>query len=54
MGADFIDYIVTDKIASPPQTLDRLYTEKVIYMPYSYFVNDYVNSCQYVLDEPDY
>lgn len=53
MGADFIDYIVTDKIASPPQTLDRLYTEKVIYMPYSYFVNDYVNSCRYVL-EPDY
>ena len=41
MGADFIDYIVTDPIASPPTTIDRLYTEKVIYMPNSYFVNDY-------------
>ena len=52
MGADFIDYIVTDKIASPPSSLDRLYTEKVIYMPYTYYVNDYANSCQFVL-QPD-
>ena len=52
MGADYIDYIVTDRIASPSQTLDQLYTEKVIYMPHSYFVNDYANSCQYVF-EPD-
>lgn len=53
MGADFIDYIVTDRIASPPSTLDRLYSEKVIYMPYSYFINDYKNSCRFVM-EPDH
>ena len=50
MGADYIDYIVTDKIASPPNTLDRLYSEKVIYMPDSYFVNDYKQSCRFVFD----
>ena len=50
MGADYIDYIVTDRIASPSHTLDRLYTEKVIFMPHSYFVNDYANTCQYVLE----
>ena len=41
MGADFIDYLVTDEIASPPDCLDRLYSEKVIYMPHSYYANDY-------------
>ena len=51
MGADFIDYIVTDPIASPPSTVDRLYTEKVIYMPHSYYVNDYKQSCKFVFDE---
>ena len=51
MGADFIDYIVTDPIASPPSTIDRLYTEKVIYMPNSYFVNDYKQSCKFIFDE---
>ena len=51
MGADYIDYIVTDKISSPPETLETLYTEKAIYMPHSYFVNDYKQSCQYVFDK---
>jgi len=45
MGADYIDYIVTDRIATPPSAVDRIYTEKVIYMPNSYFVNDYKQSC---------
>ena len=48
MGADYIDYLITDEIASPKHTLDALYTEKVIYMPYSYFANDYKQSCKYV------
>ena len=50
MGADFIDYIITDKVASPPESLDRLYSEKVIYMPDSYFVNDYKQSCNFVFE----
>jgi protein O-GlcNAc transferase len=41
MGADYIDYIITDRISSPEHTLQRLYSEKVIYMPHSYFANDY-------------
>ena len=41
MGADYIDYIVTDEICSPPECMDRFYSEKAIYMPHSYFVNDY-------------
>jgi protein O-GlcNAc transferase len=41
MGADFIDYIVTDEIASPVESLDKIYSEKVIYMPFSYYANDY-------------
>lgn len=49
MGADYIDYLITDEIASPKHTLDKLYTEKVIYMPYSYFANDYKQSSRYVL-----
>lgn len=53
MGADYIDYLITDEVASPKHTLDKLYTEKVIYMPHSYFANDYKQSCQYVLQPDD-
>jgi len=35
-GAQYIDYIVTDKVTSP-QRLDFLYTEKFIYMPNHFF-----------------
>ena len=52
MGADYIDYLITDRVSSPPECLDKLYTEKVIYMPNSYFANDYKQSCKYVFDEP--
>ena len=43
-GADYIDYIVTDEISSHPQILDRFYSEKAIFMPNSYFLNDYKNT----------
>lgn len=48
LGADYIDYLITDKHTSPP-SLSYLYTEKLIWMPHSYFVNDYQQSAQYVL-----
>ena len=35
-GAQYIDYIVTDKTISPPQ-LEELYTEKFIYLPHHFF-----------------
>ena len=50
MATDFMDYIITDKIVSPPEEIDSLYTEKAIYMPHSYFVNDHKQTSQYVLD----
>lgn len=51
LGADFIDYIVTDEIASPPQCVDRFYTEKAIFMPNNYFVTDYKQSSPYCLGD---
>jgi protein O-GlcNAc transferase len=49
IGAEFIDYIVTDEICSPPEIVDKIYSEKAIYMPHSYFVSDYMQSSQYAL-----
>lgn len=40
-GADYIDYIVTDELSSPPDVVQKHYSEKAIYMPNSYFLNDY-------------
>ena len=39
MGADFIDYLVADRVVIPPE--DQVwYSEKVVYLPDSYQVND--------------
>ena len=40
-GADYIDYIITDEEASPLNIVSNFYSEKAIYMPDSYFLNDY-------------
>lgn len=39
MGADYIDYIIADNILIPPDS-QRFYSEKVVYLPNSYQVND--------------
>ena len=52
MGADYIDYIITDEISSPPDCMSRFYCEKAIYMPNSYFVNDYMQASPYCLIPP--
>ncbi len=39
MGAEYIDYIIADQQLIPPEHLP-FYTEKVVYMPDSYQVND--------------
>jgi protein O-GlcNAc transferase len=39
-GADFFDYIITDKIVTPPHEA-RHYTERFIMMPDCYHVNNY-------------
>lgn len=40
-GADYIDYVITDKVSSPPDVMKKHYSEKPIYMPSTYFLNDY-------------
>jgi len=39
-GADFFDYVITDKIVTPPEHA-RYYSEKFFYMPDCYQINDY-------------
>lgn len=48
-GAEFIDYLVTDRVTAPP-SLKRCYSEALVRMPHSYFVNDYRASHPDVLD----
>lgn len=50
-GADYIDYIITDKIATPPVVIDKFYSEKGIFMPDTYFLNDYNQTSRQVFDE---
>lgn len=49
LGADYIDYMIGDKIIVPPP-YRQYYTEKIINMPHSYFVNDHKHSAAEVLD----
>jgi protein O-GlcNAc transferase len=39
MGADFMDYIVADKIVIPKEYMEK-YSEKIVYLPNSFMVND--------------
>ena len=50
MGAKFIDYFVGDKVVIP-EKYTSFYQEKIIWMPHSYFVNDYQQSMTFILDE---
>lgn len=49
MGADFIDYMVADRVVVPPE-YRNYYNEKILNMPHSYFVNDYCQSSTHLLD----
>jgi len=49
MGADYIQYMVVDKEVIPPQ-YRQYYTESLIYMPHSYFVNDHAQSARFVFE----
>ena len=41
MGADFIDYLVSDAIVSPWELHGQCYTESLALMPHCYFCNDH-------------
>lgn len=48
MGANYIDYIVLDKVVCP-STSRKCYSECIAYMPETYFVNDYRHSHKNIL-----
>ena len=48
-GADFLDYVVTDKIVTPVASREN-FTEKLLLMPHSYLMNDHKLSHRYILD----
>jgi protein O-GlcNAc transferase len=50
MGAKYIDYMGADKTVIP-EMYTNIYEEKIIWLPHSYFVNDYAQSMRFVLDE---
>lgn len=50
MGASYIDYMIADEIVIPNQ-YRQYYSEKIMYMPHSYFVNDHKQSSRSVVDQ---
>jgi predicted O-linked N-acetylglucosamine transferase (SPINDLY family) len=38
-GADYMDYVIADKVIMPPEMQEH-FTEKAVYLPHSYQVND--------------
>ncbi|XP_061366367.1 probable UDP-N-acetylglucosamine--peptide N-acetylglucosaminyltransferase SEC [Gastrolobium bilobum] len=48
-GATYIDYLVTDEFVSPLR-FAHIYSEKLVHLPHCYFVNDYKQKNQDVLD----
>lgn len=39
-GAPYMDYIITDKVTSPLELASQ-YSEKLAYMPHTYFIGDH-------------
>ena len=51
MQADYIHYTVADRVVVPPSHQEQ-FSEKLLYVPNSFFVNDHRQSARAVLDEP--
>ncbi|KAK9849498.1 hypothetical protein WJX84_004868 [Apatococcus fuscideae] len=49
-GANFLPYLITDKVVAP-ESCKHCYSEQLAYMPNCYFVNDYKAAHMDVLDE---
>ena len=43
LGADYVPFLLTDALVSPPE-LRAAYSEHLLYLPRSYYVNDYARS----------
>lgn len=39
-GASFMDYLITDQVTSPLELANQ-YSEKLAYMPHTYFIGDH-------------
>lgn len=48
-GASFMDYIVTDAITSPIE-LAHAYSEKLAYMPHTFFIGDHVQMLKHLTE----
>lgn len=46
LGADYMQYMIADETLVPQESR-RFYTEKMMYMPHSYFVNDHKQARHY-------
>lgn len=54
LGAEYIHYLIADAYVVPKEEAhQRHYSEKLVYMPHSYFVNDHRQSSRYILLEND-
>lgn len=50
MGAPYIDYFISDEISTPP-SLQPYFSEKLVYMPHSFYVNDHKRTWREVLNQ---
>ena len=48
-GASYMDYMVADPITIPSENRS-FYTEKILYMPHTYVINDHKQSARFVVD----
>jgi protein O-GlcNAc transferase len=51
MGAPFIHYLISDKIATPPDLAADFFTEQLVFMPQSYFVTDHRQSFRTIFNK---
>jgi protein O-GlcNAc transferase len=52
LGAPYVQYLIADKVVVPPEARP-FYSESLVYMPHSYFVNDHKRSARYVFNPPE-
>jgi len=48
-GAPYMDYIITDAVTSPMELADT-FSEKLAYMPHTFFIGDHANMFQHLTE----
>ena len=49
-GAPYMDYLISDEITSP-LSLSSQYSEKLAYMPYTFFIGDHANMFRHMTEK---